>query len=93
MSDWRSRRRGMLSVYLQRKIYTNSFFECQYFLSGQKRISIEDLEVNTGANYFICGPDSLKESVFDNLHLAGINKNNIHTEHFVDGYVPWFGLI
>jgi ring-1,2-phenylacetyl-CoA epoxidase subunit PaaE len=73
------------------KQYPN--FECQHFLSGQKRISIEDLEVNSGANYYVCGPDSLKKSVFDNLHIAGINKNNIHTEHFVDGYVPWFGLV
>ncbi len=73
------------------KLYPN--FECQHFLSGQKRISIEDLDVNSGANYYVCGPDSLKESVFDNLHIAGVNKNNIHTEHFVDGYVPWFGLV
>ncbi|MEY4538466.1 MAG: hypothetical protein RLZZ306_223 [Bacteroidota bacterium] len=73
------------------KQYPN--FECQHFLSGQKRISIEDLEVNTEANYYVCGPDSLKESVFNNLHIAGINRNNIHTEHFVDGYVPWFGLV
>lgn len=73
------------------KQYSN--FECQHFLSGQKRIGIEDLEVNSGANYYVCGPDSLKECVFDNLHIAGINKNNIHTEHFVDGYVPWFGLV
>jgi ring-1,2-phenylacetyl-CoA epoxidase subunit PaaE len=73
------------------KQYPN--FECQHFLSGQKRIGLEDLDVNSGANYYVCGPDSLKESVFDNLHLAGINKNNIHTEHFVDGYVPWFGLV
>jgi ring-1,2-phenylacetyl-CoA epoxidase subunit PaaE len=73
------------------KQYPN--FECQHFVSGQKRISIEDLDVNTGANYYVCGPDSLKESVFDNLHIAGISENNIHTEHFVDGYVPWFGLV
>jgi ring-1,2-phenylacetyl-CoA epoxidase subunit PaaE len=73
------------------KQYPN--FECQHFLSGQKRISIEDLDINSGANYYVCGPDSLKESVFDNLHIAGISKNNIHTEHFVDGYVPWFGLV
>jgi ring-1,2-phenylacetyl-CoA epoxidase subunit PaaE len=73
------------------KQYPN--FECQYFLSGQKRIAIEDLAVNAGANYYVCGPDSLKESVFDNLHIAGISKNNIHTEHFVDGYVPYFGLV
>ena len=74
---------------------TNQYpnFECQHFLSGQKRISIKDLDVNTGANYYVCGPESLKESVFDNLHTAGISKNNIHTEHFVDGYVPWFGLV
>jgi ring-1,2-phenylacetyl-CoA epoxidase subunit PaaE len=68
-------------------------FECQHFLSGQKRISLDDLEINSGANYYVCGPDSLKESVFDNLHIAGITKNNIHTEHFVDGYVPYFGLV
>jgi ring-1,2-phenylacetyl-CoA epoxidase subunit PaaE len=73
------------------KQYPN--FECQYFLSGQKRIGLEDLEVNTGANYYVCGPESLKESVFDNLQIAGVSKNNIHTEHFVDGYVPYFGLV
>jgi ring-1,2-phenylacetyl-CoA epoxidase subunit PaaE len=68
-------------------------FECQHFLSGQKRISLDDLEINSRANYYVCGPDSLKESVFDSLHIAGISKNNIHTEHFVDGYVPYFGLV
>jgi ring-1,2-phenylacetyl-CoA epoxidase subunit PaaE len=68
-------------------------FECQHFLSGQKRIGIDDLEINSTVNYYVCGPDSLKESVFDNLHIAGISKNNIHTEHFVDGYVPYFGLV
>jgi ring-1,2-phenylacetyl-CoA epoxidase subunit PaaE len=73
------------------KQYSN--FECAYFFSGQKRITIDDLEVNSGANYFVCGPDSLKESVFDQLQIAGVNKYNIHTEHFVDGYVPNFGLI
>jgi ring-1,2-phenylacetyl-CoA epoxidase subunit PaaE len=73
------------------KQYPN--LDCQYFLSGQKRIGLEDLEINLKANYYVCGPDSLKESVFDNLHIAGINKNNIHAEHFVDGYVPWFGLV
>jgi ring-1,2-phenylacetyl-CoA epoxidase subunit PaaE len=73
------------------KQYPN--FECQHFLSGQKRIDIEDLEVNSGANYYVCGPDSLKEIIFDNLHIAGISLNKIHTEHFVDGYVPYFGVI
>lgn len=68
-------------------------FECQYFIAGQKRIGIEELEVNAGASYYICGPDSLKESVFNNLHIAGVGKQQIHTEHFVDGYVPWFGLV
>jgi ferredoxin-NADP reductase len=70
-----------------------SNFECHHFISGQKRIAIEDLDVNAGANYYVCGPDSLKESIFDNFHIAGISKNNIHTEHFVDGYVPYFGLV
>jgi ring-1,2-phenylacetyl-CoA epoxidase subunit PaaE len=73
------------------KQYSN--FECQHFLSGQKRIGIEDLIVNTEANYYVCGSENLKESIFDNLQLAGINKNKIHTEHFVDGYVPYFGLV
>jgi ring-1,2-phenylacetyl-CoA epoxidase subunit PaaE len=64
-----------------------------HFLSGQKRISIEDLAINTGAHYYVCGPDGLKDSVFGILKSNGVSKYNIHTEHFVDGYVPYFGLI
>jgi ring-1,2-phenylacetyl-CoA epoxidase subunit PaaE len=73
------------------KQYTN--FECQHFLQNQKRIGINELEVNSNAHYYVCGPSSLKESIFNDLHKAGISKNNIHTEHFVDGYVPNFGLV
>jgi ring-1,2-phenylacetyl-CoA epoxidase subunit PaaE len=73
------------------KQFTN--LKVQYFLSGQKRIGAEDLAINTGAHYYVCGPDGLKDSVFGILKSSGVNKYNIHTEHFVDGYVSYFGLI
>ncbi|MBO0931957.1 sterol desaturase family protein [Fibrella aquatilis] len=63
------------------------------FLSGQKRISIDDLRPDTDADFYICGPDALKAGMMANLAELKIDKAKIQVEHYVDGYVPWFGLV
>jgi ring-1,2-phenylacetyl-CoA epoxidase subunit PaaE len=67
-------------------------FSYNDFISGNKRISKDDLNINAKASYYICGPDSLKEGIVKHLKDLKINKDNIHVEHFADGYTPWFGL-
>ncbi|TAE30002.1 MAG: hypothetical protein EAZ91_11180 [Cytophagales bacterium] len=69
-----------------------SQFEYVDFISGIKRITKDDLTVAPNASYYICGPDSLKEGIVQALKDLKISKSAIHVEHFVDGYVPWFGL-
>lgn len=67
-------------------------FQYRNFLSGQQRISIDDLRPHTRAAFYICGPDTLKEEVVSHLKSLKVDAANIHTEHFADGYLPWFGL-
>ncbi len=63
------------------------------FISGKKRISKDDLNIDPNASFYICGPDSLKEGVLKQLKNLKIHNSNIHIEHFADGYVAWFGLL
>jgi ring-1,2-phenylacetyl-CoA epoxidase subunit PaaE len=67
-------------------------FTYKNFISGKKRMGLNDLSISADASYYICGPDALKEGVLAHLKSLKINKNHIHLEHFADGYVPWFGL-
>ena len=67
-------------------------FEYIDFISGNKRIEKNDLNISKYACYYRCGPDSLKEEISQQLKDLGISKSNINIEHFADGYVPWFGL-
>jgi ring-1,2-phenylacetyl-CoA epoxidase subunit PaaE len=67
-------------------------FSYNDFISGSKRISKDDLNINPNAAYYICGPDALKDGILKHLKDLKINKTNIHVEHFADGYTPWFGL-
>jgi ring-1,2-phenylacetyl-CoA epoxidase subunit PaaE len=71
----------------------NAQFKLHQFISGQKRISKEDLSNYENAVYFICGPDGLKDGMMAHLKSLGISTSNINVEHFADGYVPWFGLL
>jgi uncharacterized SAM-binding protein YcdF (DUF218 family) len=41
---------------------------------------------------YICGPQSLKSAARMYLKNHKVDEKNIHTEDFVDGYVPWFGI-
>lgn len=70
----------------------NPQFEYINFISGNKRIGKNDLIKGNNANYFICGPDSLKNGIAKDLKNLNISKSNIHIEHYADGYKPWFGL-
>jgi ring-1,2-phenylacetyl-CoA epoxidase subunit PaaE len=63
------------------------------FISGKKRMSKDDLNIDPNALYYICGPDSLKEGIALALKDLQIHKSQIHVEHFADGYTPWFGLM
>jgi ferredoxin-NADP reductase len=67
-------------------------FEYINFISGNKRISKEDLNISPNAAYYICGPDALKNGITQHLKELKIAKTNINIEHFADGYTPWFGL-
>jgi ring-1,2-phenylacetyl-CoA epoxidase subunit PaaE len=70
-----------------------SQFSYHDFISGNKRISKEDLNISPNASYYICGPDTLKEGILKHLKDLKISKTNIYIEHFADGYMPWFGLL
>jgi ring-1,2-phenylacetyl-CoA epoxidase subunit PaaE len=67
-------------------------FQYRNFISGSNRIEKSDLSLGNNPNYYICGPDSLKEGILRNLKELNVSKSNIHIEHFADGYKPWFGL-
>jgi ring-1,2-phenylacetyl-CoA epoxidase subunit PaaE len=68
-------------------------FRYMDFISGKSRISKADLDIDSNAIFYICGPDKLKEGITTHLRDLKISKSNIHVEHFADGYVPWFGLL
>jgi ring-1,2-phenylacetyl-CoA epoxidase subunit PaaE len=70
-----------------------SQFSYHDFISGNKRIGKDDLNISPNAAYYICGPDTLKEGILQHLKELKISKTNIHVEHFADGYTPWFGLL
>ncbi|MGL5891944.1 MAG: sterol desaturase family protein, partial [Bacteroidia bacterium] len=63
------------------------------FISGKKRMGKDDLKIAPNATYYICGPDSLKEGILQQLKELRISKADINIEHFADGYIPWFGLL
>jgi ring-1,2-phenylacetyl-CoA epoxidase subunit PaaE len=68
-------------------------FSMTEYISGQRRISKEDLREYGNAEFYICGPISLQQGMLQHLKELHIPKTSIHTENFVDGYVPWFGLM
>jgi ring-1,2-phenylacetyl-CoA epoxidase subunit PaaE len=67
-------------------------FSCKNFISGQSRISTDDLFLHKDSTFFICGPESLKNAVVKNLTALKVEKRKINISNFADGYVPWFGL-
>ena len=68
-------------------------FEYIEFISSIKRIEKNDLKFGNNAYYYICGPDSLKDGITQDLKDLKISKSHINIEHFADGYTPWFGLV
>jgi ring-1,2-phenylacetyl-CoA epoxidase subunit PaaE len=77
---------------LNRLEQAHSQLQYHDFISGQKRIGKEDLSPYPDADFYICGPDSLKEGIVEQLKQLKMDKSKIHVEHYADGYVPWFGL-
>jgi ring-1,2-phenylacetyl-CoA epoxidase subunit PaaE len=71
--------------------YSN--FTCKFFVSGQSRISENDIAQYKNAAFYICGPVSLKEAMQKLLQKLGVPKTQINVENYADGYVPWFGLL
>jgi hypothetical protein len=70
-----------------------SQFKCIDFISSNKRIEKNDLDLFKDAHYYICGPDAFKDGIRQHLKDLKIAKSNINIEHFADGYMPWFGLL
>lgn len=71
---------------------SHSQFRYVDFISEKQRISEEDLSKYADSEFYICGPDALKEGMIKHLKQLNVPKLNIHIEHYADGYVPWFGL-
>jgi ring-1,2-phenylacetyl-CoA epoxidase subunit PaaE len=67
-------------------------FEYIDFISGKTRLEKKDLAKYPNAQYYICGPDTLKDGIRQHLHDLNISKAKINIEHFADGYKPWFGI-
>lgn len=74
-------------------VLTQQFPQFTYknFISGENRINQDDLAIDA-TGYYICGPDALKLGISEHLKTLKTSKNEIHIEHFADGYVAWFGL-
>ena len=62
------------------------------YISGQKRISIDDIKPFNQASFYVCGPNSLKESIKSFVEELNGNSSKVNLEHYADGYVPLFGL-
>jgi ring-1,2-phenylacetyl-CoA epoxidase subunit PaaE len=66
------------------------------FISGKNRIGesdiVEVIKNNPNIQTYICGPESLKTAVKSYLRIAKTPETKVHTEDFVDGFVPLFGL-
>jgi ring-1,2-phenylacetyl-CoA epoxidase subunit PaaE len=66
------------------------------FISGRSRIGendiLETVKNNLTLETYICGPDSLKTAVKKYLKTANLPHTKVHTEDFVDGFVPLFGI-
>jgi ring-1,2-phenylacetyl-CoA epoxidase subunit PaaE len=67
------------------------------FISGKNRIGesdiVEVIKISPNVQTYICGPESLKTAVKSYLHNAKTPEIKVHTEDFVDGFVPLFGLL
>jgi ring-1,2-phenylacetyl-CoA epoxidase subunit PaaE len=66
------------------------------FVSGKDRIEEGDIvagvQNNPNIQTYICGPESLKSAVKSYLTIAKTPEVKVHTEDFVDGFVPLFGF-
>lgn len=74
---------------LQRK---HPKFDYTDYISGQKRIEIEDIKPFNQASIYVCGPNSLKESIRNIFKELDGSSSKINIEHYADGYVPLFGI-
>jgi ring-1,2-phenylacetyl-CoA epoxidase subunit PaaE len=66
------------------------------FISGKNRIGESDikeaLKNSPNIQTYICGPESLKTAVKSYLNNTKTPEIKVHTEDFVDGFVPLLGL-
>jgi len=67
-------------------------FEYIDILSGNKRIEQADLNKGGNTHFYICGPDAFMCAISQHLKDLNIPKSHVNSEHFADGYKPWFGL-
>ena len=89
----RSEERIIFQKELNQWVQAYPQFEYVDFSSGKKRIGKNDLIKSNNAQYYICGPDSLKDGIIHFLKELKISKSKINIEHYADGYTPWFGLL
>ena len=81
---------------LDRLAAEHADFTYRDFVSGERRLGIEDLrppaEADRATSFYLCGPDGLKDVMRAHLSALGVPPVHVHTEHYAEGYVPWFGL-
>ncbi|MGL4757985.1 MAG: sterol desaturase family protein [Patescibacteria group bacterium] len=51
------------------------------------------IDSNSSFLTYACGPESLKTSIKQYFGQLNLDQSLLLTEDFVDGYVPWFGLM
>ena len=89
----RSEQRIIFQKELNQWVQAYPQFDYVEFSSGKKRIQKNDLIKSNNAQYYICGPDSLKDGIIKHLKELKISKSKVNIEHYADGYTPWFGLL
>ena len=62
------------------------------FISGQQRISIDDIKPFPQSSVYVCGPNSLKEAIGNYIKKLNGNISKVNTEQYADGYIPLFGF-
>lgn len=82
----------IFSDELQKLALNHTNFTFKSFTDATGRLSIEDLKPHINANFYICGPEGLKNDMVAHLKTLKVDKSKINIENYADGYLPWFGF-
>jgi ring-1,2-phenylacetyl-CoA epoxidase subunit PaaE len=66
--------------------------DIRYLISWERRLSRDDLVWEENTEYYICWPESLKKAALWYCIDIRVSSDNVHTENYADGYMPWFGV-